>query len=204
MKRTEKRFVSRHTKKKYVSSLEHKMRKFTGFMIARHPMDRLFSAFRDKILRKSILVKNINGKSSAKPTFSRFLTYLAMSSPTSYDRHWKPNWVLCNPCMYKYDYILKMESLDRDSAGLLNQIGSSDVAEINHLNVRGVHKKKEVNYEALLKQVKPHILEKILNIYHLDFVMFGYDLSPFTDILARKYKEMSPANITVVKNVTAS
>ena len=121
MKRTEKRFVSRHTKKKYVSSLENKLRKYTGFMIARHPMDRLYSAFRDKILRKSIVVKNINGR-TITPSFSRFLTFLAMSNPTSYNRHWKPNWVLCNPCMYNYDYILKMESFDRDSGSLLRQV----------------------------------------------------------------------------------
>ena len=86
MKRTEKNFLSRHTKKKYVSSLENKLRKYTGFMISRHPMERLYSAFRDKILRRSILVHNINGKGHT-PTFSKFLTFLAMSKPTSYNRH---------------------------------------------------------------------------------------------------------------------
>ena len=52
MKRTEKRFVSHWNKKKVVSSLVNKQRKYTSLVLARHPMDRLFSAFRDKILRK--------------------------------------------------------------------------------------------------------------------------------------------------------
>ena len=86
MKQVEKRFVSRNTKKKYVHSLQNKQRKLRGFMIARHPMDRLFSAFRDKILRKSIIVKNINGNNK-KPSFSKFLTFLAMNNPTGYNRY---------------------------------------------------------------------------------------------------------------------
>ena len=85
VERVEKSFVSRHTKKKYVHSLENKQRKLRGFMIARHPMDRLFSAFRDKILRKSIIVKNVNGNNK-KPSFSKFLTFLAMNNPTGYNR----------------------------------------------------------------------------------------------------------------------
>ena len=56
-----------------------------GFMVSRHPMERLYSAFRDKILRKGIIVQNINGKGH-KPTFNSFLTFLAMSNPTSYNR----------------------------------------------------------------------------------------------------------------------
>ena len=121
MKQVEKRYVSRNTKKKYVHSLQNKQRKLRGFMIARHPMDRLFSAFRDKILRKSIIVKNINGNNK-KPSFSKFLTFLAMNNPTGYNRHWKPNWVLCNPCLFHYDYILKMETFDRDSGSVLREV----------------------------------------------------------------------------------
>ena len=86
MKQVEKRFVSSYTKKKYVHSLQNKQRKMRGFMIARHPMDRLFSAFRDKILRKSIIVKNINGNNKT-PSFSKFLTFLAMNNPTGYNRY---------------------------------------------------------------------------------------------------------------------
>ena len=121
MKQVEKKYTSRYTKKKYVHSLQNKQRKLKGFMISRHPMDRLFSAFRDKIMRKTIIVKNINGN-KMKPTFSKFLTFLAMNNPTGYNRHWKPNWVLCNPCLYHYDYILKMETFDRDSGSVLREV----------------------------------------------------------------------------------
>ena len=72
------------------------------------------------------------------------------------------------------------------------------MAEINHLNGRTQHKKKEVNFKALLKNVKPHILERVLNIYHLDFVLFGYDITPFQNILEQKYLEIENSNHTQV------
>ena len=37
-------------------------------------------------------------------------------------RHWRPNWMICNPCVYEFDYILKMESFSTDSAAVLKQV----------------------------------------------------------------------------------
>ena len=85
MKNMEKKFLSRNTKKKYVSSLENKLRKYIGFVIGRHPIARLYSAFRDKILRRSIIVNNVNGK-GVTPSFNKFLTFIAMNNPSSFNR----------------------------------------------------------------------------------------------------------------------
>ena len=60
-----------------------------------------------------------------------------------------------------------------------DQLGAGEVAEVNHLNGRGKTKRSEPNYESLLKNVKPHILEKILKIYYLDFILFGYSTAQF-------------------------
>ena len=69
----------------------------------------------------SIIVKNLN-KGSKKPTFQQFLTHIAMNGPATYNRHWKPNWLICNPCRFHYDYIVKMESFSRDSGAVLRQV----------------------------------------------------------------------------------
>ena len=58
-------------------------------------------------------------------------------------------------------------------------MGAGEVAEVNHLNGRGKAKRSEPNYESLLKNVKPHILDKILKIYYLDFILFGYSTAQF-------------------------
>ena len=66
------------------------------------------------------------------------------------------------------------------------QIGAGDLADVNHLNGRGKSNRTSVNYETLLRNVPAHILEKILHIYHLDFIMFGYDKSDLENILQTK------------------
>ena len=70
-----------------------------------------------------------------------------------------------------------------------DQLGAGEVAEVNHLNGRGKTKRSEPNYESLLKNVKPHILEKILKIYYLDFILFGYSTAQFeADMQAMFFK----------------
>ena len=50
----------------------------------------------------------------------------------------------------------------------------------------------------MLSNVKPHILEKILNIFWLDFSLFGYDMTPFLNILQNKYRDVNATNINKV------
>ena len=71
---------------------------------------------------------------------------------------------------------------------------------MNHLNGRGKSIKKSINYRALLKNVKPHILEKILNIFYLDFVLFGYDIKYFEELLREKQNMTSTVVNKTLKN----
>ena len=158
----------------------------------------------------SIIVKNLN-KGDKKPTFQQFLTHIAMNGPATYNRHWKPNWLICNPCKFHYDYIVKMETFSRDSGAVLRQvnsdyvflrknhfvlkIGAAELADINHLNGRGRSDRPPLDYERLLKSVPAHILAKILEIFHLDFVLFGYDKTQIVKIVEKKKRETEKQDI---------
>ena len=69
------------------------------------------------------------------------------------------------------------------------QIGAAELADINHLNGRGRSDRPPLDFERLLKNVPAHILSKILEIFHLDFVLFGYDKSPLLKIVEQKKRD---------------
>ena len=61
---------------------------------------------------------------------------------------------------------------------------------MNHLNGRGNPARPGLNYGHLLAGVPAHILAKILDIFHLDFVLFGYDKEPLLQLLRQKNEEL--------------
>lgn len=68
------------------------------------------------------------------------------------------------------------------------QLGAASLAEVNHLNSRAGPSRPGLDHARLLSSVPPHILAKILRIFHLDFVLFGYDKEPLLRLLEEKEK----------------
>ena len=62
------------------------------------------------------------------------------------------------------------------------------MAEVSYQNGREKLKRAPLDYTKLLQNVPSPILAKILQIFHLDFVLFGYDKEPFLKILREKEK----------------
>ena len=105
----------------------------------------------------SIIVKNLN-KGDKKPTFQQFLTHIAMNGPATYNRHWKPNWLICNPCKFHYDYIVKMETFTTDLVDLLRSRGVGWLP-LSHLNS---HSRTKIvsaeNLTSLFRDVPPSLM----------------------------------------------
>ena len=68
-----------------------------------------------------------------EPSFVEFVEYLIETPLDKYDEHWKPIFVLCPPCHFNFDIIVKMETFKRDTEFLLDQRGRMDSKEINLL-----------------------------------------------------------------------
>ncbi|NWI64611.1 CHST9 sulfotransferase, partial [Todus mexicanus] len=110
---------------------------YTKVMFTRHPLERLVSAYRDKFLHSepfySITIANQikemfrkNKNSSEKVSFQEFVSFILSKQPHSLDIHWKPMFLLCDPCNMQYDILGKYETLGLDSEHVLKVIGAPE------------------------------------------------------------------------------
>ena len=115
------------------------------FLVVRHPFERVISAYMDKMedyardlkyrggyyyaMYGADIVAKYRKKYQEKfpknplfmrkePSFVEFVEFLIETPVSNYDEHWKPQFILCPPCHFKFDVVVKMETFDR--CGYLN------------------------------------------------------------------------------------
>ncbi len=173
------------------------LEKYTKFIVVRHPLERLLSAYRDKLVVYNRWTRSFqerygrniafryhgnrarttHRKSTYNVTFPEFLRFLADSSiPLSErtNRHWDTYQNLCRPCTVNYDHVIKFETLADDVDEMLRRYFS--VA--NGTQVFPRRNSKPVPSRSLQNSqysgVPVDTLEKIRAMFHADFEMFGY------------------------------
>ncbi|CAH2075178.1 unnamed protein product, partial [Iphiclides podalirius] len=178
-----------------------------SLLIVREPFVRLLSAYRDKLeyvsppfyrkLAKTIVTEHreqatkiLGPIKSDGPTFHEFVAYLiaqhrSLGPNMVYDEHWAPYYQFCSPCAVNFSVIAKVETLSRDSAYVVHQLGLGHVLQKRvrdrRTRLRTVMNKSRdgKNTSALLKhyfgQLDKRMLNDLLRIYGIDFEMFGYE-----------------------------
>ncbi|KAL0278156.1 UNVERIFIED_CONTAM: hypothetical protein PYX00_000059 [Menopon gallinae] len=179
-------------------SLDHLLKALnvsTSFLIVRHPLSRLLSAYRDKIefaipnsyhykLGSDIVNKyrDLNGKILQKrPLFSEFVQYLfdLYKNNGTFDMHWTPITNFCTPCQIRFDIIMKVETLQADQNYLIQKTNlqkwikpewkNPSKGTVNHTRL------KEQYYSQLTKRQ----IQKLYHIYRYDFHLFDYSLEGY-------------------------
>jgi len=173
------------------------------FMVVRHPFERILSAYRDKLedLSRDMearggyyysmfgrhIVKeyrdtlNVNLTGVLEPTWKEFITYLIDTPVTKFDEHWTPMWMLCSPCIIRYNVIARMETFAEDTqftlleAGLDNQLK----VEWKHRTGTGGSSDTIMDYYSQLTVSEVAMLFKK---YQLDFELYGYNPESYLDI----------------------
>ena len=80
-----------------------------GYNYARHGADiavKFRQKYQERFSQNHLFMKK-------EPSFVEFVEFLIETLVSKYDEHWKPQFILCPPCHFKLDVIVKMETFER-------------------------------------------------------------------------------------------
>ncbi|XP_053667015.1 carbohydrate sulfotransferase 13-like [Anopheles marshallii] len=174
-----------------------------SFLIVREPFERLLSAYRNKLegcrnkyykllgeqivkkFRKSHPLKG--AKAPHGPTFREFLQFLVSHyrSGGRFDEHWSPVYSFCTPCSINFTLIAKMETFQRDSEYIIRQAGLETLLlnKMPRYKARWITNRSASDTRNLIPryfaQIDEKLLTDVLEIYQLDFELFGYNSTKY-------------------------
>ena len=172
------------------SEIRIRLKTYFKFMIARHPLLRVLSAFRQKFEEPNwwfrpgigryveIMYGHIPASESKgdNVTFEQFVHYLDDRNPAEYNEHWKPISMFCHPCQIPYDYIVKLETSHEDYPNIFAQLKRVTDSKRRALESKAKH--TAVTDFDLVNEYYNTIPAKRMaifkGIYHMDALLFGY------------------------------
>ena len=99
--------------------------------------------------------------------FCYFLAYIScFVEDYGFRKNKEPGWQV------RYDLILKVETLESDWE-VLRRVSGLELPGLKHLNSNN---NNHGIYRDFISQLSPPTLQKIYNIFRLDFELFGYSL----------------------------
>ena len=173
--------------------IEYRIRNYFKFIIVRHPLDRIQSAYTDKVAShngryyrkiydhviekyryKPVDVAEADG---GKISLEEFVSFIAHEYPERQDRHYMSFDDICHPCDIKYDYIAKVETLNDDTTNLYKLLLKDEDAEA-HLQQLNAHEKITGDRLKVLhkyKDIPRDTMQLFYKKFSLDFDLFGYN-----------------------------
>ncbi|XP_053239087.1 carbohydrate sulfotransferase 8-like [Podarcis raffonei] len=154
-------------------------------MFTRHPLERLVSAYRDKLLHFEPFYVSVakriktlfrgNPNSTDPVTFQEFVNFVLKQAPNDLDIHWKPMFMLCDPCNIHYDILGKYETLGEDADHVLRRIGAPDDLQYPDFKKYGTEKRTNNNITLNhFSKLSKDQVQKLKDLYSIDFSSFNY------------------------------
>ena len=177
---------------------DFRMRHYYSFLFTRHPFERVFSAYRDKIqsgkdiylyrkynkiILKMIRNEEYDKKTSTPASLTEFIQYIIqiydLGMAFKMNPHWRPVTLLCSVCKINYTMIGKMETLTTDSRLVTDYIFKQTSLDLTLPTKRRYKTNSSTLLKKALKTVPRRLLEKLYLVYRSDFRAFGYSLDGF-------------------------
>ena len=170
---------------------KYRLDNYFKFMFTRDPMERVVSAYRNKfekawsdffqINHGKAIVRKYRKKPSAEAlakgndvTFSEFAQFLADEDRRGleFNEHWERYHKLCSPCSIEYSYIGMYETLEADTAYIMNTRNISKLVSLPRQGRMQGGTRQLV--DSYMRQLSPDLLKRLKDIYSLDYDLFGY------------------------------
>jgi len=166
------------------------------FLFVREPMERLLSAYRDKLLehryyridREIVLRYRPQdykpSKTRYNTTFAEFVKYVLdqRAAGRVLDRHWIPQSELCRVCKYRYDFIGHQETLHSDANFIVEKLKSRIEDDQQRRRVANVtfpadsgHKKSSGLLQQMYATVPAADVQALYQLYAMDYALFGFE-----------------------------
>jgi len=178
--------------------IKYRLDNYFKFMFVREPFGRLVSAFRNKMDVKGSndttyfterfgtrIVQHY--RSNPSPTslqlgndvsFAEFSTYLTDTQrKVPLNEHWSPTHELCHPCLINYDFVGKLEDVERDSQYILGRVGIDGLIKFpkrTDLKYRKIGADEVV--ASYYKQVPKQNMQDLMRYNKADMLIFNYTL----------------------------
>ncbi|XP_036592581.1 carbohydrate sulfotransferase 8-like [Trichosurus vulpecula] len=163
------------------------LRNYTSMLVTRHPLERLVSAYRDKLLHSEPYYKQVaarvrtrvrgsrDPKSQRNLTFPEFVTFVLRQPPAKLDVHWKPMSLLCSPCSVRYEVLIRHERMSSEAGHALSFLGIPLQGLFPSMKAHSGEKRTDDQLTRhYLGQLSPEQLSGLYRLYFLDFTLFGY------------------------------
>ena len=180
------------------SQLNKILQHFTKFLIVRHPLERLVSAYRDKfrtfnkwtrhfqlkygrkiamLYRQNVTTESLmNGHDVTFPEFLSFITDTSVPTRHRMNPHWETYQNLCHPCLLQYNHIVKFETMALDNDVILNRYFhlGDNTDFFPKRNIKSVPSSEiMVQYYST---VPADLVRRVYEYYKVDMDMFGYHM----------------------------
>ncbi|XP_059191841.1 carbohydrate sulfotransferase 8-like [Centropristis striata] len=182
------------------AGIAERLLSYTKVLFVREPFERLVSAFRDKFESPNSYYHPVFGRpiisryranatraalrTGAGVTFREFVQYLLdVRRPVGMDIHWEPVSQLCNPCLLRYNFIGKFESLKEEADFLLQSVGAPQnltFPDFKDRNPRAERTSSRIT-QKYFSQLNATERQKAFDFYYMDYLMFNYP-KPFKDL----------------------
>ena len=185
-----------------------RLNNYFKYLVVRHPFARLVSTWIDQFYVNNVDIRNVGMEGDIEyqdnnlsanvssifnkiPTAEDFATFVTKLFQSDNNEQLSSIETLCEPCKVRYDYILRLETMDEDSAEFLSLFGTNLRMDVENVRRETLPIQAKILLPEFTSVPKSDIY-KLYEHYSKDFNRFGYDFTSAREVVCNIRGEGGP------------